>query len=228
MAGKTDDYTGDVVVGGPHVTRVLDTVTIRKIAVGPMANNSYLLTCRSTGARLLIDPAAVPDRLLGLVREESGSARLDEIVVTHRHRDHTGALAPLVTATGAPVAAGAADADAITAETDVAVARRLHDGDEIALGDVRLDVVGLRGHTPGSVALALTDGRVHLLTGDSLFPGGPGRTATPADFASLMDDLVARVFDRYADDTWVYPGHGADTTLGRERPHLGEWRARGW
>jgi glyoxylase-like metal-dependent hydrolase (beta-lactamase superfamily II) len=93
-----------------------------------------------------------------------------------------------------------------------------------------LDVVALRGHTPGSVALLYTDpaGSAHLFTGDSLFPGGPGKTLTPEAFSSLMDDLESRVFGPLPDDTWVYPGHGDDTTIGDERPQLGEWRARGW
>ena len=93
-----------------------------------------------------------------------------------------------------------------------------------------LDVIALRGHTPGSVALALDDGdgRVHLFTGDSLFPGGPGKTPDTEAFTSLMDDLEARVFDVYPDDTVVHPGHGDSTTLGAERPHLEEWRERGW
>src|SRR5690606_28927297 len=124
--------------------------------------------------------------------------------------------------------AGAADADALP----VAVDRRVEDGDTVRVGDLLLDVVGLRGHTPGSVALALTVGgdvpRTVLFTGDSLFPGGPGRTTSPEAFTSLMDDLQARVFDVYDDDALVLPGHGDNTTLGAERPQLGEWRARGW
>ena len=106
----------------------------------------------------------------------------------------------------------------------------MHHGDVLTVGHLTLEVIALRGHTPGSVALAYREpaGRVHLFTGDSLFPGGPGATRTPADFASLMADLTDRVFDRFADDTVVYPGHGLGTTLGVERPHLEEWRARGW
>jgi glyoxylase-like metal-dependent hydrolase (beta-lactamase superfamily II) len=86
------------------------------------------------------------------------------------------------------------------------------------------------GHTPGSIALLYDDPRerAHLFTGDSLFPGGPGKTTNPTDFTSLMDDLEDKVFGRLPDETWVYPGHGKDTTLGTERPHLDEWRARGW
>ena len=93
-----------------------------------------------------------------------------------------------------------------------------------------LEVIHLVGHTPGSIALLYRDpaGGPHLFTGDSLFPGGPGRTTNPQDFTSLMDDLETKVFGRLPDDTVVYPGHGADTTLGKERPAIPEWRARGW
>ncbi|MFC4555435.1 MBL fold metallo-hydrolase [Georgenia faecalis] len=152
------------------------------------------------------------------------------VVTTHRHHDHVGALRDVVAATGARVLAGADDADALPVPVDV----RLRHGDRVPLGDRALEVVALRGHTPGSVALAWTEaegehaGRVHLFTGDSLFPGGPGRTTSPEDFAALMDDLTERVFARFDDDTRVHPGHGDSTTLGRERPHLEEWRRRGW
>jgi glyoxylase-like metal-dependent hydrolase (beta-lactamase superfamily II) len=103
-------------------------------------------------------------------------------------------------------------------------------GDQVVVGQLSLEVVHLRGHTPGSVALVLTssDGSVHAFTGDSLFPGGPGRTTTPATFTSLMDDLEARIFAPLPDETWIYPGHGKDSSLGIERPQLPEWRARGW
>ncbi len=233
-------YTGHVRVGGPADVRVLDAAQIRKVAVGPMDNAAYLVTCRRTGAQLLVDAPADPDRLLALVREGSSSARLDVVVVTHRHHDHVGALTSVVAVTGARVAAGADDADAIAAATDHPVTTRLRHGDTVAVGDLVLEVVALRGHTPGSVALALTEpedaaapgavpGRVHLFTGDSLFPGGVGATGGEPDrFAALLGDVTARVFDRFRDDTWVYPGHGDDTTLGAERPQLAAWAARGW
>ena len=221
-------YTGDVQVGGPTQVRVLDELEIRKAAVGPMQNNAYLLTCRAGGAQLLIDAADDPDRLLALLQE--GTTQLDLVVTTHRHPDHHRALASIVAVTGATVAAGADDADAIAEATDIAVTQRLHDGDTVRVGNVALTVVALRGHTPGSVALAYREpgGRVHLFTGDSLFPGGVGKTSGPEAFGQLYRDVVERVFDRFGDDTWVYPGHGADTTLGAERGHLPEWRARGW
>lgn len=237
-----DTYTGDVVPAGPAAVRELAALTVRKIAVGPLANNAYLLTCRATGAQLLIDAAADAAALLRLVRSGSPAGRLDLVLTTHRHADHQGALADVVAATGAPTAAGADDAAGIAVPTS----RRLRHGDTLAIGDLALEVIALRGHTPGSVALAYAEpegsaagkgrpggpfpgpGRVHLFTGDSLFPGGPGKTPDAAAFTSLMDDLEDRVFGRFADVTWVYPGHGNDTTLGAERPALNAWRARGW
>lgn len=235
-------YDGDVTPGGPSAVRELAEVVIRKASVGATDNNAYLLTCRASGAQLLIDAADDPHRLLELVREGSRGARLDLVVTTHRHLDHHRALESVVAVTGAPTAAGADDVGAI----DVPTRRRLHHGDVLAIGHVTLEVVSLRGHTPGSVALVYREptgplgpghdrgaevvpGRAHLFTGDSLFPGGVGSTqGDPDRFAQLYADVVSRVFDRFEDETWVYPGHGADTTLGAERPHLEEWRRRGW
>ena len=148
------------------------------------------------------------------------------VVTTHRHRDHWQALAEVVAATGARTAAHADDASEIPVPTD----RLVHDGDIIAVGDCRLEAIHLVGHTPGSIALLYTDpeGLPHLFTGDCLFPGGVGKTATPQEFDSLYSGVVSRLFDRLPDETWVYPGHGNDTTIGAERPHLAEWRDRGW
>jgi glyoxylase-like metal-dependent hydrolase (beta-lactamase superfamily II) len=218
-------YTGDVVSGGPSDRRDLSQLTIRKASVGTMANNVYLLTCAHTGAQLLIDAADDPAQIMSLLREGSGG--LNTIVTTHQHWDHHRALAKVVASTKAMTAAGAADADALP----VIPTRRLSHGDTLRFGDITLDVIHLRGHTPGSVALVYDDpqGHTHLWTGDSLFPGGVGNVQKdPERFASLLGDVQTRIFDVYDDDTWVYPGHGADTTLGAERPHLQEWRERGW
>ncbi|HYN30594.1 MAG TPA: MBL fold metallo-hydrolase [Dermatophilaceae bacterium] len=218
-------YTGTVAPGGPSDVRELPRLVIRKMAVSAMHNNVYLLTCRATGAQLLVDAADDAGRCLALVAE--GTGRLDSLVTTHSHRDHVRALAAVVSATGARTFAGADDADVLPVRPDV----RLRQGDRIPVGEAVLDVVHLRGHTPGSVALAYDDpgGHTHLLTGDSLFPGGVGSTTNPGQsFDALIEDVSSRVFDVYDDDTWFYPGHGADSTLGAERPHLREWRERGW
>jgi glyoxylase-like metal-dependent hydrolase (beta-lactamase superfamily II) len=218
-------YTGHVTPGGPAEVRELPALTIRKLSVGSFDNNAYLLTCRATGTQLLVDAAAEAPRLLDLVA--SAGSGLDTVVTTHRHGDHVGALAEVVAATGARTVAGADDAD----ELPVPVDRRVVHGDTLPVGEVTLQVLHLRGHTPGSIALAYADpGRhSHLFTGDSLFPGGIGNTKNAGQsFDSLIEDVTTRVFDVYDDDTWFYPGHGDDSTLGVERPHLDEWRARGW
>lgn len=215
-------YTGEVEVGGSPDLQQAGDLEITKVAVGPMNNNAYLLRCVLTGERLLIDAANDPSTLLGLI----GDAGLARVVTTHRHGDHWQALEDIVVATGAETVAGELDAG----ELPVPVAIRVNDGARVRVGSCELEVIHLVGHTPGSIALAYDDpdGVVHLFTGDSLFPGGVGRTTSPADFRSLIDDVETKVFGRFPDDTWVYPGHGHDTTLGAERPSLGEWRARGW
>lgn len=221
-------YTGEVAPGGAPQTRDLGALELTKLAVDPeMSNNCYLLRCRATGEQLLVDAAAEPERILGLV----GDGGLATVVTTHQHWDHHRALAEVVRTTGAQVLVGAPDADAVTEQTGVPVDRRLEHGDEVRVGDVALRVIALAGHTPGSVALLHDDPEAgpHLFTGDSLFPGGVGNTFGDADaFARLVDDVEHRVFDELPDQTWFYPGHGNDSTLGAERPHLPEWRERGW
>lgn len=217
-----DGYTGAVRPGGPPAVRDLAALTITKLSVGPMDNNAYLLRCKETGTQVLVDAAAEPERLLSLV----GGAGLASVVTTHRHRDHWGGLAEIIAATGARAYAHPLDAPELPVPCTP-----LPGGDTLAVGTCRLEVIHLRGHTPGSIALLYDDpaGTPHLFTGDSLFPGGVGNTwGDPAAFASLIDDVERRVFDRLPDSTWLYPGHGNDSTLGAERPALPEWRARGW
>jgi glyoxylase-like metal-dependent hydrolase (beta-lactamase superfamily II) len=214
-------YTGDVSVGGPADTRDIDGVTLTKIAVGDMHNNAYLLR-DATGQGLLIDAAAEPERLLELI----GDTPLVKIVTTHQHPDHWQALAAVKAATGAVTVAHPVDAPGIPVPTDEFV----EDGGTVEFGDTVLSVTHLVGHTPGSIALTLyAQEAPHLFTGDCLFPGGVGNTQKdPARFASLLEGVTEKIFGRLPDATWVYPGHGSDTTLGAERPHLAEWRARGW
>lgn len=216
-------YSGAVKVGGPADVHELADLMISKVAVGSMNNNAYLLRCRATGEQLLIDAAAEPDTLLHLIGDDG----IASVVTTHRHADHWGALQAVVDATGARTYAGALDVEGIPVPTDVAV----QDGDVITVGRVSLTARHLVGHTPGSIALVYDDphGHPHVFTGDCLFPGGVGNTSGDAkNFASLIDDVETKIFGQLPDETWVYPGHGNDTMLGTERPHLAEWRERGW
>ncbi|MCZ9352287.1 MBL fold metallo-hydrolase [Streptomyces mutabilis] len=214
-------YSGEVRVGGPADVHELKDLMITKVAVGPMDNNAYLLRCRATDEQLLIDAANDAHTLLGTIGDDG----IASVVTTHRHGDHWQALAEVVAATGARTHAGRHDAEGIPVPTDVPV----DDGDTIRVGQVELTARHLVGHTPGSIVLVYDDphGHPHVFTGDCLFPGGPGRTTRSEEFDSLMNGLEARVFV-LPDETWVYPGHGNDTTLGTERPRLAEWRARGW
>ena len=212
--------------GGPPLTlRLSDDVAMTKISVGPMDNNAYLIVPDSGGA-VLIDAADDDTRLLELI----GDREVAVIITTHRHGDHWQALPSVAEATKAQLVCGRPDVGAIATGAWVEGLVGAWDGDAVTVGDGELEVIGLVGHTPGSIALAYTGagGVVHLFTGDSLFPGGPGRTLSPADFTSLMDDLEAKIFARFDDRAVVHPGHGDDTTLGAERPQLTEWRARGW
>ena len=146
-------------------------------------------------------------------------------VTTHRHHDHWQALGAVAGMFETRQIAHPLDAPELPIPMDELVAH----GDTVRFGEIELEVVHLRGHTPGSIGLVYRDAAgPHIFTGDSLFPGGPGRTTSPDDFTSLVNDLEERVFGRLPDETWVYPGHGDDTTLGKERPALPEWRARGW
>ncbi len=221
-------YTGRVRPGGAPDVRELAHLAITKVAVDEqMSNNCYLLRCRDTGAQLLIDAAAEPQTLLPLV----GGAGLGAVVTTHQHWDHHRALADVVAATGAEVVVGAPDAAAVTEQTGVPVTRSVAQGDIVAFGDARLEVIAIAGHTPGSIALLYDDpdGHPHLFTGDSLFPGGVGNTfGDEAAFARLIDEVETKIFQRLPDDTWFYPGHGDDSTIGAERPALPQWRTRGW
>jgi glyoxylase-like metal-dependent hydrolase (beta-lactamase superfamily II) len=228
VAGMTvvdENYTGHV-DPGTAARRTLPGATIVKVSVGPMDNNAYLVTCSATGETLLIDAANDAEVLIDLVRRYAPKVSL--IVTSHQHFDHWQALRAVAEATGAPTAAHEIDADPLPVKPD----RLLANGDTVQIGELTFNVIHLRGHTPGSIALALSGpatGEVtQLFTGDCLFPGGVGKTWKGEDFTQLLDDVTTRVFDVYEDSTIIYPGHGDDTVLGAERPSLDEWRERGW
>lgn len=196
-----------------------------KQSLGDMDNNGYLLAA-ADGPVVWIDAAAQPE----VITKVLSGRGLASVITTHRHFDHIGATAAIVRATGATAYCGEPDRESIHEDTGIEQVG-LWTGDTIAVGNAgALEVIGIVGHTPGSITLAWTpaDGPTHLFTGDSLFPGGVGKTWSPADFDSLVDDVATKLFGRFADDTVVHPGHGDATTLGAERPQLAEWRSRGW
>ncbi|WP_286953838.1 MULTISPECIES: MBL fold metallo-hydrolase [Corynebacterium] len=198
-----------------------NALSLHHISVSEMDNNCYLLSDGSEG--LLVDAAADAPAILALA-EEVG-VPITKVVTTHRHWDHVRALPEVLAATGARHYASFLDAPALPSPVDV----ELHHGDPIEFGEHTLPVTILRGHTPGGVALtAVIDEVDNLFVGDSLFPGGLGKTSSEGDFVRLYKDVTERIFDVYPDSAVVWPGHGASTTLGQERPKLGQWWDRRW
>lgn len=226
MTTAPDSYTGTCPASGVPAVRKLPGLRVTKLAVGAMDNNVYLLRCAVTGSTLIVDAPSPCDR----IADALGDGTPIGILLTHGHHDHTAGLRALRDRLGVPVWCHAADAALLPVTPDATIAG----GDVITCGTAQLRTLHLRGHTPGGLALVYDDAgelscAPHVFTGDSLFPGGPGATGNDARrFSQLMDDLEQRLFAPLPDASWIYPGHGRDTTLGAERPHLGAWRARGW
>src|SRR5690606_16136450 len=164
----SEDYTGHVEPGGDAARRTLEHLTITKLSVGPMDNNAYLLVCRATNEALLVDAAADPERISDLIGHSDDRPALRTVVTTHQHPDHWQALGAVAGANGSYTAAHPADADPLPVPPDHLVEH----GDTLSIGECTLEVIHLRGHTPGSIALLYRDpaGTPHLFTGDSLFP----------------------------------------------------------
>ncbi len=213
-------YDGHVAPDGPWSDRTDGGLHIRKLSVGSMDNNAYVIRCDRTAEALLVDVADRADRLL----EALVGAVPVAAVLTHGHHDHVRAWDG-IRERNIEVWGHAADEPLFPRPAG----RHLEGGEVLAVGDLAVEVVHVPGHTPGSL-LFLVQGaeRSHLFSGDTLFPGGHGKTETATDHDRIMDGLEEQVFGRLPDDTWVYPGHGDDTTLGAERPQLAEWRDRGW
>jgi glyoxylase-like metal-dependent hydrolase (beta-lactamase superfamily II) len=208
--------------GGPAVEVIDGPLLLRKRSVSEMDNNVYLIACTDTGAALIVDAADDAPAIRALAERTLPLA----VVQTHGHWDHVRAWAELARDPGLEVWGHEGDLDLYPLAPD----RLLADGQELAVGSLTVEVLHVPGHTPGSLLL-LVEGseRPWLITGDSLFPGGPGSTRGDLDaHRLLMDGLEERVFSRLPDETVVLPGHGDATTLGAERPQLSEWRARGW
>ncbi len=195
-----------------------EQVEIHKLVVGPLDNNVFVLRCRQTGEALLVDAANEHEQLLELCRELG----VRKIVETHGHWDHIQAV-PQLREAGYQVAVRAEDA-AMLPSYDLL----LDDDELLEVGRLRLRTIHTPGHTPGSMCF-LIEGSPVLLSGDTLFPGGPGNTASEiGDFPTIIESIERRLFVPLAPGTIVMPGHGLDTTIGTERPHLDEWVARGW
>jgi len=208
--------------GGPSIELRDGPLLLRKRSVSEMHNNVYLLACAVSGQALLIDAADDAP----LIRDLAAGTLPIAVVQTHGHWDHVRAWAELVADPGLEVWGHEGDAELYPHAPD----RLLTDGQQVKVGALDVEVLHVPGHTPGSLLLLVHGSeRPWLVTGDSLFPGGPGNTfGDLAAHAQLMDGLEQRVFDRLPDETMVLPGHGDATTLGRERPQLQEWRERGW
>lgn len=215
-------YDGHVAQDGPWADRRDGRLFIRKVSVGPMDNNVYVLADAATRDAYLVDAAANPARL----REALDGFDPIAVLQTHGHQDHTRAWAALASDPGLPVWGHPGDADLFPAPLD----RELQGGESLPLGELTVEVLHTPGHTDGAIQfLVRGDKRLHLISGDSLFPGGPGNTwGDSARFAQLMSHLQDQVFGALPDETWIYPGHGDDTTVGAERPSVPDWLARGW
>lgn len=200
-------------------------VNVTKLLVGPYDNGAYVVSCRRTQQAVIIDAAAEPERILAACE----GLEVGSILTTHGHADHISAVDPVQDSLGIPFLMHGADLDIAERSPD----EPLEGGQEIIFGDVALHTIHTPGHTPGSVCFVFEPaeaGTAHIIfTGDTLFPGGPGATRWEySSFGQIMDSLERHIFPRLDDEAIVHPGHGADTTIGAERPHVGEWRARGW
>lgn len=194
------------------------TAEVHKVVVGPLANNVYVLRCKATGDAALVDAANEHELLLDLCRDLG----VRKVLETHGHWDHIQAV-PAVRAAGYEVGITADDAAMLPAYDYI-----LDDDVEIEVGNLRLRTIHTPGHTPGSMCFQLV-GTPLLFSGDTLFPGGPGATAVPGgDFDAIIASIDNRLFSSLDPRTLVLPGHGVDTTIGRERPKLDAWVARGW
>jgi glyoxylase-like metal-dependent hydrolase (beta-lactamase superfamily II) len=193
-------------------------VEVHKVVVGPMDNNVHVVRCKETGEAVLIDAANEHELLLEMCQDLG----VRQVVETHGHWDHIQAV-PAIRDAGYAVSVSAADAGMLPSYDLL-----IEDGSVLEVGRLRLEAIANPGHTPGSVSFYLHDTPL-LFSGDTLFPGGPGNTKLEgADFDTIIRSIEERLFSRFNGDTMVLPGHGTDTTIGNESPHLQEWIDRGW
>jgi glyoxylase-like metal-dependent hydrolase (beta-lactamase superfamily II) len=193
-------------------------VEIHRYVVGPIDNNVFVVRCKQSGEALLVDAANEHDLLLQCCTDLG----VGQVVETHGHWDHIQAV-PALREAGYEVAVAAADAAMLPAYDLI-----LEQDAVLTVGRLQIRTIATPGHTPGSMCF-LIEGSPVLLTGDTLFPGGPGNTQSQlGDFALILNSIERELFAPLPGETLVLPGHGSDTTIGQERPHFDEWVARGW
>ncbi len=187
---------------------------IERLELGSYSTNAYVVVCRATADSVVVDAPAEVDRIVERLRDTNPRY----VLMTHAHPDHVGALRELQSRLKVPVAAHPLDADRLPSRPEIL----LHDGDRVSFGKLQLEVLHTPGHTPGSLCF-LTDG--HLISGDTLFTGGPGRTASPGDLKRIIDSITGKIFV-LPHDTRVYPGHGDSTVIKKEKDEFAVFSSR--
>ncbi|UCH86722.1 MAG: MBL fold metallo-hydrolase [Dehalococcoidia bacterium] len=191
-----------------------DNIQIEKLELGPFGTNAYVLVCRATGDSVLVDTPAEANKILERLKGTNPKYTL----ITHNHTDHLGAFSELRSALGVPVAIHPLDAERLPSPPDIL----LNDGDTVSFGNIELKVLHTPGHTPGS--LCFLTGQ-YLISGDTIFPHGPGKTGTPAALRQVIESITEKVFV-LPDDTQVHPGHGESTVLKKEKEEFAVFSSR--
>ena len=191
-----------------------DRIRIEKLELGPFGTNAYFLICRQTSASVLVDAPGEAGKILAQLK----GTEPKYILMTHNHMDHTGALAEVKSALNVPIAAHRDDAGGLPLQADML----LSDGDVVSWGDLELTVMHTPGHTTGSLCFLIGN---YLIAGDTLFPDGPGKTGSPADFRRIVESLTSKIFV-LSEDTRIYSGHGDSTVLKKEKQAFEAFSAR--
>ncbi len=180
-------------------------IQIKRLDFAPAASNAYIIVCRTTGKSLLVDAPAEANTIMAALE----GTRPQYIFLTHNHRDHIGALAELRDKLKIPLIAHTLDTRNLTSVPEILA----DEGNILSVGNLKLEILHTPGHTPGSICLK-TGG--YLIAGDTIFPGGPGHTRTPADFKQIVKSISEKILV-LSDDTLIYPGHGEATVLRKEK-----------
>jgi hydroxyacylglutathione hydrolase len=195
-------------------TDEIGAIQIERLELGPFGTNAYIVTCRKTQNSALVDAPAEPDIIIDKLK----NTKPKYILLTHNHMDHIGALTQLRNELKVPLAAHAADAGNLVPPPEML----LSDGDTISVGNLKLTVLHTPGHTPGSLCFRVVR---YLISGDTIFPGGPGKTGSPADFNQIIKSITGRIFV-LPDDIRIYPGHGDSTVLKKEKDEFAVFASR--